>query len=218
MARVIDLTGQKIGKLTVLQRVENTKQGQTRWLCQCDCGEQTIVHGQNLRYGKTQSCGCNRRIAPVIAHTTHGGRHTRIYKKWVAIKSRCYNEKATGYKYYGGRGITMCDRWRDSFEAFYEDVSTLPHFEEEGYSLDRVNNDGNYEPNNVRWASVEEQQNNKRSNHLLTYGEQTQTIAQWAKEIGCDQRTLCNRLWRGWSVEKALFTPITREERKNEGT
>lgn len=206
--RTNNLIGQKFGKLTVVERTSTPNrptEHHAYWLCLCECGNNHIARGSDLKNGNVQSCGCLQ----IEKITTHGMRHTPIYAEWCSIKQRCYNPNNKSYKNYGYRGILMCERWRDSFEAFYEDVSKLSNFGKEGYSLNRINNDGIYEPNNVEWANDKTQANNKRNNHLLEYNGKIQTIAQWADELGINQYTLYNRiLTYHWSVEKALTTPV----------
>lgn len=168
--KLIDLTGQKFGRLTVIERAGKTNHGAAKWACRCDCGNETVVIGDELRKGNTASCGCYAKEKAIetakryIAgkNKSHGKAGTPIYKEWSEMKRRCLNPKDNSFKNYGDRGITVCERWRNSFEAFYEDVSKLPHFGEKGYSLDRINNNGNYEPNNVRWATAKQQANNRR--------------------------------------------------------
>ena len=205
MSNLIDLKGQKFGKLTVIERAEN-KGKNTRWLCLCECGNKTIVHAISLRSGSTKSCGCYKSIAPKLSNTKHGMSHTTTHKIWCDIKSRCFCLNDPAYKNYGGRGITMCDRWKNSFEAFYEDVSKLPHFNEKGFTLDRIDNDGNYEPNNVRWVDRITQGNNKRNNRLISYNGETHTMAEWAKIKGLNYKTLSCRLYDGWDISRALET------------
>lgn len=162
----IDLKGQRFGKLVAIKKSEPhfTVGGhkQTVWLCKCDCGQITRVQLQSLRNGRTKSCGCLRFENPRTFNTKHGMRNTKIYKKWAGMKNRCFNPNTERFGDYGGRGITVCEEWKDDFQAFYDYVSQLPHFGEEGYSLDRINNDGNYEPGNVRWATAKEQNQNQR--------------------------------------------------------
>lgn len=195
MGKFIDLTGKKFGRLTVLERLPN-ETNNAKWRCKCECGNFVEVLALNIRSGNTKSCGC--------LSATHRMTHTSTYKEWENMKSRCYIKSSSRYERYGARGITVCDRWRDSFEAFYEDVSMLPHFGEKGYSLDRINTNGNYEPSNVRWADRITQANNTSTNHFETYNGKTQTIAQWAREYNINSTTLRCRLKAGWSMEKAL--------------
>ena len=213
MSKFIDLSGQKFGRLTVISRAKsNTRDA--RWLCKCICGNEKIILGYNLKNGITKSCGClqrelsSKRLKMNNHQRKHGLYGTRIYRTWAHMKERCYNPTANNYCNYGGRGIKVCQCWKNSFQAFYDDVSKLPHFGEKGYSLDRINNDGNYEINNVRWATAKEQANNQRTNHLETYNGKTQTISQWASEFGINSDKLRLRIKRlGWSIEKALNTP-----------
>lgn len=130
---------------------------------------------------------------------------TNLYKVWSKMKCRCVNSNNPKYKNYGARGIKVCDRWMNSFESFLEDMGEQP----EGTSLDRINNDGDYEPSNCRWATSEQQNNNKRNTAYLTYNGKTQSLTQWARELEIAKTSLQNRLLRGWSLEKALSTPAT---------
>lgn len=165
MSKLIDLTGQKFGRLTVIERAEkpcHVHDAAAYWKCRCDCGKEKIVSGKNLMYGKSLSCGCLSKEVARKLHLKHKAHNTSLYNRWTNMKHRCLNPNNTSYKYYGGRGITVCEEWRNDFQAFYDYVSKLPHFGEKGYSLDRINNDGNYEPGNVRWATAKEQANNRR--------------------------------------------------------
>lgn len=157
-----DLTGKKFNRLTVIKRAGSkyfpSGQSKPLYLCKCECGNEITVLGSNLTKGNTKSCGC----LALNVRTKHKHWGDKVYKCWDNMRSRCHNPKATGYKYWGGRGIKVCDEWRDDFKAFYKYVSKLPHFMEEGYSLDRIDVNGNYEPNNVRWATAKEQTNNRR--------------------------------------------------------
>lgn len=135
---------------------------------------------------------------------THGLIHTRAYRVWAGMKQRVLNPSAESYQYYGGRGIKVCERWLRSFEHFLSDMGHPP----DGLTLDRVNNDGDYEPDNCRWATPTEQNNTRGNNRLISFQSKTQTISQWAHELDINVITLFNRFNRGWSVERALLTPI----------
>lgn len=159
--RLVDIAGLKFGRLLVIKRdgFHNFPSGQKRplWLCRCDCGKEVKVLARNLITGNTTSCGC----LALETRTTHNKWGTRVYRSWDHMIQRCTNPNSTGYEYWGGRGITVYEEWK-SFDKFYEYVSKLPHCGEEGRSIDRINNDGNYEPGNVRWATKSEQNANKR--------------------------------------------------------
>ena len=148
--KFIDLTGQKFNRLTVLERVENDKNGCVRWLCRCDCGNEVAVSASNLKNGHTQSCGCLNHENLINRNTKHSMSSTKIYKTWKGIKKRCYNPNCAGFDNYGGRGITMFAAWINDFQAFYGYVSQLEHFNEDGYSLDRIDNDVAVIPDSVR--------------------------------------------------------------------
>lgn len=193
----INLTNEKFGKLTVLQYAF-TKNNQAFWQCLCECGNKKNVRTQDLRSGKVKSCGCLRKQLL----TTHGLHNTRIYKIWNTIKGRCYNLKNTNYKYYGERGIKMCDSWKTNFISFYN--WAISNGYRDNLTIDRINNNGNYEPSNCRWVTKEVQSWNTRQNHLLTYKNETHCIGEWAKIIGLCSRTLRARINRGWTVERAF--------------
>lgn len=160
MGKLIDLTGQRFGRLVVAGRANNDNQGKPQWQCQCDCGQFVIVRGEKLRYGLTQSCGCLHNEQLGERRLTHGGRRTRLYTIWNDMKQRCYNVRATNYKNYGGRGIRVCAEWRDDFGAFQQ--WALSHGYADDLSIDRIDNDKGYAPDNCRWATDYEQAHNKR--------------------------------------------------------
>ena len=158
--KALELKGQRFGKLTVLERT-GSKNGQSAWLCKCDCGVEKIISASNLKTN-TFSCGCYHKEIAKKVNTIHGHTHTSLSYIWTSMKQRCFNPNNKAYKNYGGRGISVCEEWIHSFQIFSDYVSQLPHYAEKGYSLDRINNDGNYEPGNVRWATRTEQNNNRR--------------------------------------------------------
>lgn len=200
--------GNHYGRLTVLKEAGRTKQGMVLWQCRCECGRKTITTGSALRQGLTKSCGCLAQEIREDLHRrrrTHGLRRTPEYNAWAGARRRCYSLTDRSYKHYGGRGIEMCKRWRYDFEAFLKDVGLRPSAK---HSIDRIDNDGNYEPENCRWATRQEQGRNKRSNRLLTIDGETQPMIVWAKRYALRMDTLWNRLKRGWSFERAVKTPV----------
>lgn len=201
--KVKDITGQKFGKLTAVS-FSHIKNHEAMWHCVCDCGKKTVTSGPSMRKGETRSCGC---LILETRFKVHGMWQARMYKIWIGMKSRCYCPTYTNYRYYGGRGITVCPEWKDDFAQFYKDVGEPPTPK---HSMDRINNDGNYEPGNVRWATKEEQMNNRRNNRFLTHNGETKTLKEWSLKLKIDDSTLFWRLDHGWSVEKTLTTrPLT---------
>lgn len=153
--QLIEMAGATFGRLLVLERAGSGKGGKAQWRCRCDCGTEKVVSGDQLRSGKTASCGCRRNDSgPLASGFKHGGAGTTEYEIWSSMKKRCQNPNCRVYPRYGGRGITVCERWSNSFEAFYEDMGPRPS---KRHSIDRINNDGNYEPGNCRWATQKEQ-------------------------------------------------------------
>lgn len=198
---LIDETGNRHGRLTVIERAKNIDKN-ARWLCLCDCGTNTVVHGKCLRNGHTQSCGCLQRERAAESATSHGFCGTPTYTTWYGMKDRCTNPSRPDYH---GRGIVVCERWMN-FENFLKDVGARPS---PAHSLDRRDNDGNYEPRNCRWVTRKEQNRNARSNVLLTHNGKTQCLAAWAEESGMRYGTLHKRIKvLKWSVGRALCTPV----------
>lgn len=214
MSKLIDLSGRRFGRLVVIGRAENTPEGKARWLCRCDCGKENATEGQGLRSGRTKSCGClnrentanrnrrNARHGHCAGHTV-----TDEYRVWTAMITRCENKRSVAYSRYGGRGIKICERWRTSFENFLTDMGKRPS---RSHSIDRIDNDGNYEPSNCRWATSKEQTANRRSNRLLTVNGETATVTEWAERVGILRRTLFSRIHDGWSDHDTVLTPVRR--------
>jgi len=187
-----DETGNVYGKLTVIE-FSHVK-SEIYWRCRCECGNATLVAGSKLRRGSTQSCGCNR-------ETQGGGHGTPEYRSWREMKRRCYNSSYREYHLYGGRGIAICDRWRTSFTNFLADMGPKPS---PLHSIDRLDNDGNYEPDNCRWTTPMEQGQNTRKARLLTHNGKTLSIRAWARKLGIAHQTLISRLAKGWPPEKVF--------------
>lgn len=203
-----DLTGRKFGILTVLEFDSKTKNRKIKWKCHCDCGNETIVTGENLRSGNTKSCGCIHKEK--FHHTTHGKRNTRIYRIWRNMLNRCECKSHTEYNRYGGRGITVCDEWKD-FITFYD--WAMSHGYSDDLTIDRINVNGNYCPENCRWATTKEQSRNTRRNRILEYNGKSQCVADWESETGIPRTLIQQRIDRlGWSVEKALSTPVRKRK------
>lgn len=202
--QVIDLTGQRFGRLRVTSRA-NVPSRKTFWNCECSCGNIKIVRSDCLRRGQVTSCGCLKkeqdRINLTAAHK-HKMAGTRLYRKWQDMKNRCYNSRVHRYERYGGRGIQVCKQWRDSFEPFRDWALANGYAGDLG--LDRIDNDGNYEPSNCRWVKAKVQNNNRSTTHLIAFGGKTQSIMQWAEELGLNYGTLKSRIRRGMPLERAL--------------
>ncbi len=204
MGTAIDLTGQRFGRLVATEAVP-TERGR-HWRCVCDCGSLHVVKTNQLTSGKTKSCGCLWDDTVPGSNKTHGRGGTYLYRIWALIIQRCENPKNPAYSSYGGRGITICVRWRDSFEAFLEDVGDRQSAE---YTLGRIDNNGHYAPGNCRWETAKDQARNRRSSRHLTHDGVTITLAEWAERTGINVETIASRIKRGgWSVADALTTPV----------
>ena len=210
MGTFVDLTGQRFGRLTVLGRAEDgvSPRGKhrVRWRCLCNCGNVRVVYGASLKSAKTVSCGCYHKDSKKEQMTSHGGSGTRLYKIWDGMKARCYNPRKNYYPIYGGRGITVCDEWHYSFEAFRN--WAMANGYEDGLTIDRIDNNGNYCPENCRWATISQQNNNKSTSHFLTYNGETKTITQWAEATGFTFHAILARVSKGMTTEEALLTPL----------
>lgn len=204
MGKFVNLTGKKFGRLTVVKRAEKGLFKTVRWLCKCDCGNETYVDSYSLTHGETTSCGCFHRECVAKQCTTHGKANTRLYSTWCNMKQRCYNPKNTEFDSYGGRGIIMCQEWQE-FLPFYN--WAMGNGYQDNLTIDRINNNGNYEPSNCRWINYKTQANNTRRNHLITYKNETKTMTEWAEIKNISYTFLRRRLNLGWSAEEALTIP-----------
>lgn len=192
-----NLIGRRFGKLIVLEDGGRDSIQNILWLCQCDCGNKTLVRTPMLNSGRTKSCGCYREEVQRNRLETHGGRNSRLYRTWTNMKSRCFNSNTKSYQNYGARGITVCDEWLNDFQAFYE--WSIKNGYSDELTLDRKNTYGNYEPNNCRWATAKQQQNNKRNNHIIEFEGETHTISEWAEIKGISARKIADRIRIGLS-------------------
>lgn len=200
-----DLTGKKFGRLTALNLCEKFSDGKTAWLCKCSCGNYKRVRATHLMAGMVQSCGCLRKEGP---HTTHGhSKNSRIYRIWSNMKSRCYNPNASEYSRYGGRGIRICDEWRNDFQVFYDWAMS------QGYannlSIDRKDTNGNYEPGNCQWATSRQQANNTSGNFQVLFDNKIITVAEVARKLNVSPFALYKKIKRrNISKEDATKTDI----------
>lgn len=196
MGKFKDITGRRFGRLTALYKLHNTK-GRTKWLCICECGNLAEVIVNSLMRGLTKSCGCLNRERVV----KHGKSNTKIYNAWRHITQRCYNKNCKSFKHYGKRGITMCDEWLHDFMAFYN--WSMANGYDNSLTIDRIDVNGNYEPNNCRLVDMKQQERNKRNNRKFTYNGETHCITERCEILGINYRTFKSRFYKyGWTIEK----------------
>lgn len=211
MIKLKEILGIKYGRLTPIKEVESytaPSGGSFRkFECLCDCGKTTEVLLASLRRGLTASCGCLRAEALLKAHTKHGKTKHPLYGTWKGIKSRCLNQKDAYYQDYGGRGIELDESWVE-FDNFLNDMGDKP----EGTSIDRIDNDKGYSKSNCRWATTRQQNNNQRSNRILTYNNESLSISQWARRTGINKGTLKGRANLGWATKDILTKPVRKRE------
>ncbi len=218
MANTTDLLGQEFTWLRVVSFAGTRFSGgkmRSFWRCECKCGKKIEVVRDGLTTGHTKSCGCYKSVkckeSAVEAGKltkTHGERYnpTPEYIAWKGMKARCHNPKHPTYERHGARGITVCQRWRESYKAFLADMGRKPT---SAHTLDRIDNDGNYEPGNCRWATMKEQMRNMKSNRWIAIDGERKILADWLRHYGIAHRTFYNRVNRtGWSIKKALTTPV----------
>lgn len=199
-----DLTGQRFGKLVAIKTVGYDNQRNIMWECICDCGKTTTTRASGLRFGNPQSCGCLKANNSM----THGLSRHPLYSTWQGMKERCYNIKNIKYHLYGGRGIIVCERWLHSFETFYADMGDKPT---KKHSLDRFpNTNGNYEPGNCRWATVGQQNRNKKGCVIIEYNGVKKNAVDWAVDLGMTKGTFIGRINMGWDVDRIMNEPIAK--------
>ena len=195
--------GQTFGRYTV-ESAYVAKRGNARFKCVCSCGNRTDVPAPAVIKGQARSCGCLRDEENREKYGRHRRSRTPIYKTWQSMKERCHNPTCHAYPLYGGRGITVCERWRNSFDAFLEDMGERPV----GMSIDRIDNNKGYEPSNCRWATVIDQSNNRSTNRFLTIDGVSKTVTEWGRQVGKSRAVIKERLKRGWSERDAVFEPL----------
>lgn len=191
--KIKDLTGKKFGMLTVIG-LQDTNSRKTYWVCQCDCGNIKVVRSDSLQSGAIRSCGCMKKAQEKInltKHHSHKMSGTRIYHIWRGMKDRCYNVHSPSYYRWGGRGITICDEWKDNFSAFYS--WAMENGYSENLTIDRIDNNGNYEPSNCRWATMEEQSRNRQSNVVIQIGNSKRTLKEWCEIFELEYGTILER-------------------------
>lgn len=193
----LQLKGMSFGELVVLDVMpDRCPHGNRKWLCQCSCGKTTIVIGGSLTSGNTKSCG--------HLSVLHGGANDREFEIWGGIQQRCHNPKHPKYPTYGARGIKVCERWRQSYLAFLEDMGRRPF---DGAQIDRIDNDGDYAPGNCRWVTAKQNARNRRSSRMITHDGETLTLAEWSERLGLSPSSIIDRIKNGWTESQAVSTP-----------
>ena len=205
VSRIERKSGDRHGILTIISSVKNGRV--LKWLCRCDCGREKLISTTHLHENGTKSCGC-------VHRTQNGLSKHPTYKSWESMIARCYKESLPHFKRYGGRGIKVCDRWRDSYLNFVDDMGLRP----KGKSLDRIDCDKNYVKNNCRWATIKEQSRNGRNSIVLNAFGQTKTADDWSLEKKINKSTLMFRINNGWSIEEALTLPVDWRKKSEKGS
>lgn len=205
--------GKKFNSLTILDVEVSDKRVRYRFVCKCDCGNTTIVRTGRVINGYTKTCGCRNKGYNYHDADQLSIKYRNIYSIWNTMRHRCYDPKNHKFKNYGARGIVVCDEWKYKFEPFL--TWALQNGYKKGLTIDRINNDGNYEPSNCRWANPTTQARNKTTNKLVTYKGETKCVAQWCDDLNISYDTVRARIRLGWSADKAFETPISRSNKYN---
>jgi len=196
------MVGKKYGMLTVISLCGEDKNNHMKVKCKCDCGNETIKLAYMVLQGHTGSCGCNKYKPMIKASTKHGKRFTRIYRTWGNMKTRCYNKNSSFYNVYGGRDIRVCHEWKSNFISFYNWAISNGYSDD--LTIDRINNNGNYEPNNCRWATNIKQANNRRNNVFVSFHGEKMTVSEISRKYGLKSSTLYGRIRRGIEIESYI--------------
>lgn len=191
---VVEMVGGRFGRFTVVARDESRRGGQAYWLCRCDCGQVKSVNGSSLRRNLSTSCGCLQKQRTSAARRTHGRTGSSEYKTWLAMRGRCLDPGHTIFHKYGAKGVTVCERWKDSFENFFADMGEKPT---RAHQIDRIDNEKGYEPGNCRWATAKEQARNRTTTRLFTHDGITLCIQDWALRLGLNPKTARTRIAAG---------------------
>lgn len=206
LANTKEYLGKKFGRLTIEKFSHIGERGESFWVAKCECGEVRKFNISNLKRGVTKSCGCYHKDIISSLNKGHGLYMANEYKIWSSIKARCLNPNNPGYKNYGGRGIKVCKQWEEDFMNFYNDMGKRPS---KKHSIERVDNNKGYNPENCIWATIDAQANNKRTCRLITYKGQTKNLTQWSKKLGISYDALRGRICKyDWPIEKAFTTPV----------
>lgn len=211
MAKFIDITGKKFGKLTAIKLDHREKNSYSQtvqyWLFKCDCGKEVVLHKQRVMSGNTKSCGCIRHFKLIKKNKKHGLSKSRLYVIYSGMKARCYDKKHISYQYYGGRGINICNEWKNDFYSFYKwaiDNGYDDTKKRGELTIDRIDVNSDYSPENCRWVSIKEQNRNHRNNYKITFNGKTYCVSEWAERLGIKPQTIKRRIARGWNVREAL--------------
>lgn len=210
--RLIDLTGKRFGRLTVLGRSQEPSE-KIKWICKCDCGTIKAIYGDCLKNGNTKSCGCFKTENAKLLYSGLRQKNKTLYGIWWSMRQRCNNKNSKSYHNYGGRGIKVCDEWNASFENFYYWAYSNGY--ENGLQVDRIDNNGDYSPNNCRWVNTEVQANNKRNVKLYEIDGQKKSLPQWCREYNASYYTVRQRVCKlGWDIKDALVIPSQRKTKR----
>lgn len=206
MKQIKNYTGQVFGRLTVLEFVER-KNNISYWKCKCSCGNEIVIPIKYLVCGDTKSCGCIRKEkVSKLAKSKSYKKNKTLYSRWSNMKQRCYNKNCMAYKHYGARGIVVCDEWKNNYKNF--EKWALNNGYKKNLTIDRINVNGNYEPNNCRWATIKEQNNNMTTNHYVVYDDEKLTLKQFSEKYNIDYYIIKNRIKSKWDIEKIIKTPV----------